>query len=80
MDRYGHLFPSEWDGLAERLDQMHRAALKGDQFGYQSDDENVVSLEKARVTRANRSGAGWTRTSDRRIMRLPRKALTCRNS
>ena len=58
MDRYGHLFPSEWDGLAERLDQMHRAALKGDQFGYQSDDENVVSLEKARVARANKQWGG----------------------
>jgi integrase len=26
MDRYGHLFPSEWDRLAEGLDQTHRAA------------------------------------------------------
>ena len=68
MDRYGHLFPNEWDRLAEGLDQTHRAALEGYQFGYQSDGENVVSLKKARVTRAKRSGAGRTRTSDRRIM------------
>jgi len=68
MDRYGHLFPNEWDRLAAQLDQTHRAALEGYQFGYQSDEEKVVSLEKARVTRANRRGAGRTRTSDRRIM------------
>ncbi len=68
MDRYGHLFPSEWDRLAAGLDEAARFALEGYQFGYQSDDENVVSLDEARLTRANRSGAGRTRTSDRRIM------------
>ncbi len=75
-----HLFPSEWDRLAEGLDQTHRAALEGYQFGYQSDDENIVSLEKARVTRADRSGAGWTRTSDRGFMSpLTRKPSTRKN-
>jgi integrase len=68
MDRYGHLFPSEWDRIAESLDETARVALEGYQFGYQSDDGNVVSLEEARLTRSNRGGAGWTRTSDRRIM------------
>ena len=68
MDRYGHLFPNEWDRLAAQVDQTHRAALEGYQFGYESDEEKVVSLEKARVTRANRGGAGRTRTSGRRIM------------
>lgn len=58
MDRYRHLFPNEWDRLAAGLDQTHRAMLEEYQFGYQSDDEKVVSLEKARVTRANRGGAG----------------------
>lgn len=59
---YGHLFPNEWARLAAQLDQTHRAALEGYQFGYQSDEKKVVSLEKARVTRANRRGAGRTRT------------------
>ena len=68
MDRYGHLFTEEWDRLAASLDETHRAALEGYQFGYQSDDEKVVSLEKARLTRENRGGAGRARTSDRRIM------------
>src|SRR6266496_1559577 len=68
MDRYGHLFPDEWDRLAASLDETHRSALEGYQFGYQSGEKKVVPIEKARVTRAKRSGAGRTRTSDRRIM------------
>jgi integrase len=30
LDRHGHLYPSDLDALAERLDQAHAAALAGE--------------------------------------------------
>ena len=62
MDRYGHLFPNEWDRLAEALDQTHRAALEGYQSGYQSDDENGHKNrdgEETSIPQKPAAGAGW---------------------
>ncbi len=44
LDRYGHLYPSDLDALADRLDQAHAAAM-ADPVRHQSGPA-VVQLRK----------------------------------
>ena len=60
MDRYGHLFPSEWEGLAERLDQMHQATLKGTSLGTSPTTRTSSRSRRPAWPGQTNSGAGWT--------------------
>ena len=44
LDRYGHLYPSDLDALAERLDRAHAAAMAADVWPQGGPD--VVQLRK----------------------------------
>jgi hypothetical protein len=43
LDRHGHLYPSDLDTLAERLDRAHAAAATD---GWPQDGPSVVRLSK----------------------------------
>jgi hypothetical protein len=73
LDLYGHLFPDDMDRLAKQLDAAHEAvsgqtAASVRPGGGAEVVEFSVGRRKQPVTSDFPSGAGWTRTSDRRIM------------
>jgi hypothetical protein len=73
LDLYGHLFPDDMDRLARQLDAAHEAVAEQIAASVRPADSAAilqlpVGRKKRPVTSTFGSGAGWTRTSDRRIM------------
>lgn len=71
LDRYGHLYDQDDEGLGERLDALlHALVWPGVTYG-----DNILSLDEARIAQSRRSEA-WSQ-QDSNLRHPPCKGLRC---